>query len=300
MAGEHFRVIYDGPAVEDGEMDVSQLAPSLLALGKLIENADAVRTGEAGRVRVRVRADMKRGSFDVAIAVHGLVETALAWAMTPDGAGTLALLGLVGVNVIGVAGGTARGVVQVVRWLRGRRVSGQLIEDGNTTLVTEDGDRLVVDPTVARMVQDPSIRQPLERFTEPLREEGVDKIRFEKNEGVVSEIIESAEASAFTAASGGDPNSSDTFRATYQIKRLFFERGRKWRLSNGAQTIQAEITDELFWAKIDASEETFSKEDYLVCIVRMDQWLSAAGLRTEYTVVRVDDHIYPPKQDRLI
>jgi hypothetical protein len=54
MAFDHFRVVYDGSAVEDGEMDVSQLASSLLALGKLIENADAVRTGEPGRVKVRV------------------------------------------------------------------------------------------------------------------------------------------------------------------------------------------------------------------------------------------------------
>jgi hypothetical protein len=300
MAGEHFRVIYDGPAIEDGEMDVSQLAPSLLALGKLIENADAIRTGEQGRVRVRVKADMKRGSFDVAIAVHGLVESALAWAMTPQGAGTLSLLGLSGFTVAGVATHTTRGVIQVVRWLKSRRISGQVIEDGNTVLVTEDGDRLPVDPTVARMVQEPSIRQPLERFTEPLREEGVDQIRFEEHQGIVSESIEASEASDFTASAAGDPDSSDTFRATYQIKRLFFDRGRKWRLSNGAQTIQAEITDEAFWKKIDASEEAFSKEDYLVCTVRMDQWLSASGLRTEYTVIRVEHHISPPKQERLI
>lgn len=300
MASEHFRVIYDGPAVEDGEMDVSQLASSLLALGKLIENADAIRTGEQGRVRVRVKADMKRGSFDVAIAVHGLVESALAWAITPQGTATLSLLGLFGITVPDVVGHGAKGVIQVVRWLRGRRVSSQIIEDGNTMLVTEDGDRLAVDPTVARMVQEPSIRQPLERFTEPLREEGLNQIRFEERPGVVSEHIESTEASAFTAASGGDPNSSDTFRATYQIKRLFFERGRKWRLSNGAQTIQAEISDEVFWKKIDASEEVFSKEDYLVCVVRMDQWLSTAGLRTEYTVVHVEDHSSPLKQGKLL
>lgn len=300
MVAEHFRVIYDGPAVEDGEMDVSQLASSLLALGKLIENADAIRTGEAGRVRVRVKADMKRGSFDVAIAVHGLVESAIAWAMTPQGGATLGLLGVSGITVSSVVGHASKGVIQVVRWLRGRRVAGQTIESGNTILIAEDGERLTVDATVARMVQDPSIRQPLERFTEPLRDDGVEQIRFEERPGAVTESIEASEADAFAAAAGSDPNSSDTFRGTYQIKRLFFERGRKWRLSNGAQTIQAEITDEEFWRKIDASEEAFSKDDYLICVVRMDQWLTPSGLRTEHTVVRVEDHIAPPKQDKLL
>jgi hypothetical protein len=38
----------------------------------------------------------------------------------------------------------------------------------------------------------------------------------------------------------------------------------------------------------------------LVCVVRMDQWLSPSGLRTEYAVVSVVDHISPAKQDKLL
>jgi len=83
MVQSHFRVVYDGPAVAEGEMDVSQLASSLLALGKLIENADAIITGEPGRVRVKVQSDVKRGSFDVGIAIsfadHAW-RTVAAWA----------------------------------------------------------------------------------------------------------------------------------------------------------------------------------------------------------------------------
>lgn len=301
--GDHFRVVYDGPAVEDGEMDVSQLASSLLALGKLIENADAIRTGEPGRVKVRVKADVQRGSFDVGIAVHwieGLKDAAIAWALTPEGAGTLALLGFLGFSVKDAAKLGGKGVVQVVRWLRGRRIAQQVVlQDGNTTLIAEDGEQLKVDSTVARLVDDPTIRQPLERFTEPLREDGVEVIRFEERPGEPVERIVSDEAPLFTASAGAEPSSSDTFRATYQIKRLFFERGRKWRLSNGAQTIQAVIEDEGFWRKVEASEVSFVKDDYLVCTVRMDQWLSPAGLRTEYVIARVEQHIPAPKQAAL-
>jgi len=284
-------------------MDVSQLASSLLALGKLIENADAIRTGVPGRVKVRVKSDVKRGSFDVGIAVHwmdGLKDAAIAWAMTPEGAGTLAILGLLGFNVKDTAVAGGKGVIQAVRWLRGRRVARQVVlQDGNTTLIAEDGEQLEVDPIVARMVDEPSIRQPLEKFTEPLREDGVEEIRFEEKPGVSLERIDSAEAPSFTASAGADPSSSDTFRATYQIKRLFFDRGRKWRLSNGAQTIQAEIVDEEFWRRVNASDVSFSKEDYLVCTVRMDQWLSPSGLRTEYVIVRVEDHIPAARQEPL-
>ncbi|HQS95068.1 MAG: hypothetical protein B7X90_01880 [Novosphingobium sp. 17-62-19] len=88
--------------------------------------------------------------------------------------------------------------------------------------------------------------------------------------------------------------------AALLLSRLFFERGRKWRLSNGAQTIQAEIVDAEFWAAVDASDLSFAKEDYLVCRVRMDQWLIPSGLRTEYLILEVIEHLSPPKQVPLL
>jgi hypothetical protein len=296
MVQSHFRVVYDGPAVAEGEMDVSQLASSLLALGKLIENADAIITGEPGRVRVKVQSDVKRGSFDVGIAIsfadHAW-QTVAAWAQTPTGGLSLSVLGVLGFNVKdGI-----KGVVQTVRWLNGRRVASRtVLKDGNTTLITDDGKSLTVPDQVARLVDDPTIRQPLERFTEPLREDGVEEIRFESGGvGAVERIAES-EAEAFTAIAGAAPTSTSRFPATYQIKRLYFERGKKWRLSNGSQTIMAAIEDDAFWRGVEASDVSFASSDYLVCQVRMDQWLSPAGLKTEFTIEHVDQHLPAPKQ----
>lgn len=300
MTPSHIRVVYDGVAVQDGEMDVAQFASSLLALGKLIENADLLHTGEPGRVKVRVQSDLKRGSFDVGIAVHWLEsfkDAAFAWVQTPEGASTLAVLGILGFTVKDAVILGGKGVLQTVRWLRGRHVVGSVtLVDGNTELTTDDGDKLVVHPAVAKLIEEPTIRQPLEKFTEPLREEGVEEIRFEEDRGQVVERIISQEADNFTARAGSKPTSFDTFRATYQIKRLFFERGRKWRLSSGAQTITAEIEDEAFWILVEASQMSFSKDDYLECRVRMDQWFSSTGLKTEYTVEKVEKHIPSLKQ----
>lgn len=299
MAEDHFRVIYDGRAVDDGEMDAAQLASSLLALASLVTSADAITTGQPDRVQVRVRADAKRGSFDIGMVVHSS-EAVLAWAMTPKGAGTISILNILGFNITSAAKVTIKGVIQVVRWLNGRRIaSKKRSDDGSITLTTEDGEELVVDAQVARLADEPTVRQPLEKFTDPLREEGIDAIHIKPvaGDGVT---ISAGEADAFRAISGTAPTSSSEFEATYQIKRLFFDRGRKWRLSNGAQTIQAEIIDDRFWNRIDSSQESFAKEDFLVCKVRMDQWFANNGLRTEYVIIRVDEHISPPKQGNLI
>lgn len=299
MPLDHFRIVYNGPAVEDGEMDVAQLASSLLALGKLIENADAITTGEPGRVRVKVQSDLTRGSFDVGIAIsfadHAW-QAVTAWATSPAGGTTMGLLGVLGFT----AKDGVKGVIQVVRWLNGRRISKRIqLRDGNTTLVLDDGESLNVPDEVSRLVDDPNIRQPLERFTEPLREDGVEEIRFEAGGVKNPERITEFEAPIFAASAGAAPTSSSRFPATYQIKRLYFEPGKKWRLSNGSQTIMAAIEDDAFWREVDASTVSFSSSDYLVCQVRMDQWLTPAGLKTEFTIEHVDRHIPAPRQSRF-
>lgn len=299
MEKSHVRVIFDGPAVEDGEMDVSQLAGSLLALGKLIEATDAIISGETNRIKVRVTSDVRRGSFDVGIvlALDSAWDVAKAWVMSPEGMTTTSILSLLGLN----AAGGMKGLIQTVRWLKGRRIGRKVtLEDGNTILELDDGDSTVVSPGVARLVDEPQVRQPLERFTQPLREDGIDVIRFEQTPGHISEQIKAEEAPAFEATAGSEPTSCSRFQATYQIKRLHFEEGKKWRLSSGSHTIFALIEDKQFWDRVGKSEEAFASGDYLVCDVRMDQWLGPSGLKTEYFVERVVEHIPAFKQPKML
>ena len=293
VSEEHFRIIYEGSAVEDGEMEVGQLAPSLLALGKLLEAVDSAVSGEAGRVRVKVRADVRRGSFDIGISLD-FIHSVKAWLISPDGQALSALASITG---LGVVPGSL-GLIQAVRWLKGRKPSTKIVlSDGNVRIETADGESIEVTSPVAGLVESAAVRQQLERFTEPLRGEGIEAIRSEGAGG--SERIVAEEAASFQATAVSDPTSQARFQATYQIKRLYFERGKKWRLSSGAQTILAGIEDDAFWNRVERSEVAFSADDYLVCEVRMDQWLGATGLRTEYTVERVLDHLPTAKQDRL-
>lgn len=296
MSENHFRVIYEGPSVEDGEMEIGQLAPSLLALGKLVEALDMIATGETGRVRVLVRPDPKPGSFDIGLSLD-FVHSVKAWLLSPEVQAVGALLTLLGLS----GKDLAAGLIPAVRWLSKRHVEKKVtLADGNVRLEVNGGNTIIVLPAVARAIDDVAVRQQLEKFTEPLRQEGLNAIRF-KDDGGVQEQITTADAPAFTASHGREPTSQATFQATYQIKRLYFERGKKWRLSNGTQSVLVHIEDKSFWKRIDAAEVAFSADDYLVCEVRMDQWFDGAvGLKTEYVVLRVLQHIPAPKQDRFV
>ena len=50
----HFSIKYDGPALASHQMDVRELAPALIALSSLLEEANRALYPESAEVRVNV------------------------------------------------------------------------------------------------------------------------------------------------------------------------------------------------------------------------------------------------------
>ena len=49
MSTSHFGIAFEGPAFDDGEIDVRDLAPALLALGDVIQAANHALNGSGRR-----------------------------------------------------------------------------------------------------------------------------------------------------------------------------------------------------------------------------------------------------------
>jgi len=54
-ATAHFSIKYDGPALASHQMDVRELAPALMALASLLEEANREIYPEGSEVRVQVK-----------------------------------------------------------------------------------------------------------------------------------------------------------------------------------------------------------------------------------------------------
>jgi hypothetical protein len=117
MARTTLRIAYDGPALADGVMEVRDLAPALLALGRLLEQANRVVHGEKLRLSVRVIAGFRAGSFEIDLDLLQSWLREVQDLLSGDGATALANL----IAFLGFGGGATLGLFQLIRHLRGRQ-----------------------------------------------------------------------------------------------------------------------------------------------------------------------------------
>ncbi len=289
MIPAHFRVTYDGPALASHEMDVRELAPALLAAGDLLDAATRVLNGERVKPQINVRASFKTGSFgiDFALATDWLLKVRDIFAADSASAvaNALEILGALGL----VAWQGRRGLVGALLWLRGRRIEKVEAVAGQVRLIVA-GESLEIERAVLALLRDLAVREALDKLLSPLDREGIDTFAT-GTDGTIETRITRAERDWFRAPEPADDLLLDEERKmVFSIVSLAFREEHKWRLFDGAATVYAAMADADFLARVDRNVETFTKGDLLICRVRVRQWQTASGARTEYEVTRVMEH----------
>src|SRR6516225_8706591 len=85
MSQSSLMIKFDGPELRAHEMDVTLLAPSLLAFGELCKEANHVLNGEKAKVKVLLSADVKANCVTVHLSVvQSLWDTVTALVQQPN------------------------------------------------------------------------------------------------------------------------------------------------------------------------------------------------------------------------
>lgn len=297
MAAVHFSIKYDGPALVSHTMDVRELAPSLIALSDLLEQASRAAYPDSPEIRVNVQGNFRGGSFGVdLIAVQTVAQQLVSLFSGQEASATANLFGILG--GLGLLGGG--GVIGVIKWLRGRRPS--VIRTENDKVVfelreAESVEHFEVDLVAGRLYQTRVVRQHLAKVLGPLERPGIDVFACARD-GVTQAVVTSAEREWFVLAAEGADIVSDAVQpgVLLQVESAVFKDGNKWRFHDGATAFHAEIADQAFLARIESGAERFGKGDILVVDLRRVQLVGDAGLRTEVTVLRVLEHRAPLQQ----
>ncbi len=292
---EHFRITYDGEGLVNHEMDVKLLAPALIAVGELLENANRVLNHGQTKVVVNVRGSLKTGSvaidFSTVQTIYNQVIDFLTGKEITAAVTILAFLGL-------SAKDGKQGVLQAIKWLKGRKISRFTLEDSVVVIYVDD-EMLIVEEAVFELLKDYELRRSYEKVLEPLEHNGIDKFVV-STDTVIVEVVEKSERFWFVAPPPAEQRfDPSVYEETLQIERIEFDKDNKWRFTDGSAQFYAVITDKNFLDRIANGDAVFAASDTLRVRIKKTQSIELGKLKNSYEIIEVLDHRKTQKQIAL-
>lgn len=294
MTTEALTLVYDGPALVNHEIDVEDLAASLLALSGALKAAQQEAAPGSEPLTLKAHAT-RAGSFEVDLLaqVPSLFDGLLA---TLGGRESTAAANASGILAL------AGSAWAVIKWMRGRTASQAPDESGDVTITTADGDTLTVPEDVAKTLNDVTFRKHTERIMEPLKRDGVTSMAI--HETTKSEVIltvTKAEIAHFEAPLHDVVPEPVVERSTVLLTPLSIDFDwRKWRVSDGVSPFSVTVEDEDFRDQVDRGAIRLSGNDLLKVRLRTVQSANRSGtITTNSFVERVTDYYRGGDQQRI-
>jgi hypothetical protein len=304
MNDASFCLIFDGAGVENGEIDVKDLAPSLMALGELIQAANTELNGDRAKIAVKLTATRK-GSFEVSMTLvqeFGAQALALLDSLAGHKDGIAAANELADI-IFKVGGGVSvigGGFFALIKWLRNRKPDKIETKGGETQI--HIGDNIfITNPQVVKLAENLEVREQARNLVAVLSNDGIDEISTRR--GTDEKLtIKKNEAQFFDVPDVEEETLEDSEREMFlQIDSLSFKEGNKWRVTDGGEPFYAVIEDVDFLNQIAKGDVSFSKNDNLHCRVREHQIRTSKGqLRKERSIIRVIEHKPGSRQLKLL
>lgn len=291
MSSHSFYIAYDGPALVANEMDVRELAPALLALSDAFNEANAVLNRERANIQLSVKGSFKSGCFGIDLVVGQKFLDSLLNIGAEDTVNTAKeIAGLLGFSVWG----TTAGVIKVIKWSRGRKVT--KIESSNGKAKLYVGDKFIeTEEKVLKLLRNDKIRRAMEdAIKKPLENEGITSFGCASRSGEeIFEAVNKEDAEFFAAPSSESEDLGESvYETTLQLLSPSFQDSNKWRFSDGgSNTFYADMCDSSFNAKVDSHAILFGKGDIIRAKIKEKKTLDSKGImKVDRAIVAVLEH----------
>jgi len=291
-----FQLIFDGPALESNEFEVTRLTSALLAMDSLLKRADGVLNSGKTSLRMNVRASFKTGSFQIEFSsLQTLIDQARELFASPTANAVVNAVG-----IFSIVFGAQASLVRLVKFLHGRAPD-RIVDnrDGTLTVYRSDVSEKYERRTI-ELYRDYQVRQAFEELVaDQLGKDGIDSIAVAADGTEVVASIQKDEAEYFRCPPAPEQEiGTSEYETSLNLVRITFKEGNKWRVTDGRGEFSVTVSDEDFLRRVEANEP-FSKGDILRVRLRQVQYSTPKGIVTESFVTRVLEHIKPPTQLNL-
>ncbi len=274
---------YDGPALQSGDMNVRDLASALLAMSDIIEKANRTLVGDETEVSINIHS-VERGSFTVELSV---IQSLYKQAIKFFSSNTVNAF----INISIVVGGLFK-LVKVAKGRLPKRILPLDSKANEVRIEFEEGDSFVVRKESVELFRDLEIRTKTFEVIKPLEREGVEEFVLEPQKKESIKVGKEEIIYFIPPIPGEEQLGENETEQTFSIVSLSFKEDNKWRLSDGVNVYNVKFLDEDFQRRIQRGIG-FTKHDLLKVKLRTRQWRNMTGLKTEYEVLKVIEHIKP-------
>ena len=265
---------YRGPSVDDGTMNVYDVAKNMVAFSDYVVGATHKVYGEGVEIRAEVNA-FQQGSFmtDLVFHVVGIGTSFLA--ITPD---------------VGSVVTAVKESLELFVFLKGEAPSKVEHRDDRSVHVTNNnGNVIQVNIESLQVTLDEKTAKAAGVFIgEALSKPGVNKIEITSDGAKVARVTAN-EALFFHPITEETPLVEQTVKMGLVIEVPSFKERNKWIMWDGESSLRFAMEDADFISRID-SGEAFRKGDILICDVRVTQTKSGGQLQIRRAVVKVHAH----------
>jgi hypothetical protein len=193
--------------------------------------------------------------------------------------------------------GASIALFTIVKLLQGRTPKVEKV-NANLFRLTIDKQTYDVPLEWVKVYQDVNTRRALADIVRPVKVLGIDRCEVRENQRLVQSVTK-AEVDAFDVPEIKEPLLDEISSHAFSLVSLSFKEDYKWRLTDGQLIYSVSMKDAAFQSKVDKNEIAFAKGDVLLCDLRTIQWQIEGGIKTEYEVVKVVNHM-PARQLPLI
>ena len=300
---------YDGPALAEHSMDVSDLAPALLGLSEIAKIANRNINGEQSSVKVSINVDTEQKCFQFNIEIAQTLLQQVSLLIHHGHAATAKEIA----EWIGIISGSAASIFAAYKWLAKQKLplNEISIEDAggqvtmrnvtNSTVV----NNIIVNKNVYKLMRDPDVIKNAKNVVKPLTKAGYDKLQFEKDGRVVDELS-AAEGQEIYAMNTDSLQvqqlvNKTTFPAKVKVRKPDLLGDSQWSVIFD-KPIVAKIEDAAWLQRFHNAEFAILPGSYLEVVLRMeialDEKKEPIG-DPKYYIVEVRSVIQPSQQSNM-